>query len=99
MRILLPVVAALVAASSCEAQSARDCVYALLIALAKRFELKTPYVPPPGRALVHDASGFAKTMCSAVFITGLNLDFAAENVGWFTAPYESRARLGKPVVD
>jgi CubicO group peptidase (beta-lactamase class C family) len=38
-------------------------------------------------------------MCSAVFITGLDPAFAAENVGYFTAPYEVRARLGKPVVD
>jgi len=26
-------------------------------------------------------------MCSAVFITGLNPEFAAENVGYFTSPY------------
>jgi hypothetical protein len=38
-------------------------------------------------------------MCSAVFITGLAPDFAAENVGFFTAPYEVRAILGKPVID
>ena len=44
-------------------------------------------------------AGFAKVMCSAVFITGLDPDFAAENVGYFTAPYEMRAKLGKPVVD
>jgi CubicO group peptidase (beta-lactamase class C family) len=38
-------------------------------------------------------------MCSAVFITGLDPDFAAENVGFFTGPYSARARLGKPVID
>jgi len=38
-------------------------------------------------------------MCSAVFMTGLAPDFAAENVGFFTAPYEVRAKLGKPVID
>ena len=38
-------------------------------------------------------------MCSAVFITGLDPDFAAENVGYFTAPYAIRSRLGKPVID
>jgi len=70
-----------------------------LIARGKSLELKTPYVPPPGDALSHHASGFAKVMCSAVFITGLDPDFAAENVGYFTAPYEERAKLGKPVVD
>src|SRR5207244_206002 len=72
---------------------------AALIARAKALELNTPYVALPGDPLVHHAAGFAKVMCSAVFITGLDPDFAAENVGYFTAPYEMRAKLGKPVVD
>src|SRR5215472_4912563 len=70
-----------------------------LIARAKSLELDTPYVPPPGDPLEHHASGFAKIMCSAVFITGLEPEFAAENVGYFTCPYEVRASLGKPVID
>ena len=57
-----------------------------LIARAKSLELDTPYVPPPGDGLEHHAAGFAKIMCSAVFVTGLDPDFAAENVGYFTAP-------------
>ena len=70
-----------------------------LIARAKSLELDTPYVPPPGDPLVHHAAGYAKVMCSAVFMTGLSPEFAAENVGFFTAPYELRAKLGKPVID
>jgi CubicO group peptidase (beta-lactamase class C family) len=70
-----------------------------LIARARSLELPTPYVPPPGEALEHHAAGFAKVMCSAVFVTGLDPDFAAENVGYFTAPAEERAKLEKPVVD
>ena len=70
-----------------------------MIARAKSLELDTPYVPPPGDPLEHHASGYAKVMCSAVFITGLTPEFAAENVGYFTAPYEERAKLGKPIVD
>lgn len=72
---------------------------AAMITRAKALELDTPYVAPPGAPLVHHAAGFAKVMCSAVFITGLEPEFAAENVGYFTAPYEVRAKLGKPVVD
>jgi CubicO group peptidase (beta-lactamase class C family) len=72
---------------------------AALVSRAKAVELDTPYVAPPGDPLLHHAAGFAKVMCSAVFITGLDPDFAAENVGYFTAPYEMRAKLGKPVVD
>jgi hypothetical protein len=70
-----------------------------LIARAKSLELDTRYVPPPGDALEHHAAGFAKIMCSAVFVTELEPDFAAENVGYFTAPYEVRHKLGKPVID
>src|SRR6266478_4888038 len=70
-----------------------------LIARAKSLELDTPYVPPPGDALEHHAAGFAKIMCSALFVTELEPDFAAENVGYFTAPYEVRHKVGKPLID
>jgi CubicO group peptidase (beta-lactamase class C family) len=71
----------------------------VLIARAKSLELNTPYVPPPGDPLEHHAAGFAKIMCSAVFITGLDPEFAAESVGYFTSPYAERAKVGKPVID
>lgn len=70
-----------------------------LITRAKSLELDTPYVPPPGDPLEHHTAGFAKVMCSAVFITGLDPDFAAENVGYFTSPYAERAKVGRPVID
>src|SRR4051812_41223337 len=70
-----------------------------LNARAKPFELATSYEPPPGDPLEHNTSGFAKTMCSAVFITGLDPDVAAESVGYFTGPYEERKKVSKPVVD
>jgi CubicO group peptidase (beta-lactamase class C family) len=97
MRFLL---IALLAALTVAAIAAQDSTARReLIARAKAVELDTPYVPPPGDALEHHAAGFAKVMCSAVFITGLDADYAAENVGYFTAPYEQRARMGKPIVD
>jgi CubicO group peptidase (beta-lactamase class C family) len=77
------------------AVSSRDA----LLARAKTFELNTRYEPPPGDPLEHHTSGFAKIMCSAVFITGLDPDFAAENIGYFTSPYAERAKVGKPVID
>lgn len=74
---------------------------AKLIARAAALELKTglPYKAPPGDPLSHNTSGYAKIMCSAVFITGLKPDFAAENVGYFTSPYAERAKVGKPMID
>ena len=50
---------------------------AVLIARAKSFELNTPYVAPPGDPLSLHTAGFAKIMCSAVFITGLKVAGAA----------------------
>lgn len=93
-RGLLPVALLIVAIPACAQDSHRT-----LIARAKSLELSTPYVPPPGDPLEHHAAGFANIICSAVFVTGLAPEFAAENVGFFTAPYEQRAKLGKPVID
>ena len=77
---------------------ADDARKAMLVR-AKSLELPTAYVLPPGDALSHHTSGFAKVMCSAVFITGLDPEFAAESVGYFAAPYAERKKVGKPVVD
>src|SRR5437868_10872270 len=85
-------------APSIHAQTGEEANKAL-IARAKSFELPTPYVPPPGDPLEHHTAGFAKVMCSAVFITGLDPEFAAENLGYFTSPYAERAKVGKPVID
>jgi len=70
-----------------------------MLARAAALDLKTPYQPPPGDALSHNTSGYAKIMCSAVFITGLTPEFAAEHVGYFTAPYSERAKVSKPFID
>ncbi|MBL7698976.1 MAG: serine hydrolase [Chitinophagaceae bacterium] len=70
-----------------------------ILARAAKLEFKATYKAPPGDALSLNTAGYAKIMCSAVFITGLTPEFAAENVGYFTAPYEERAKVGKPIVD
>jgi CubicO group peptidase (beta-lactamase class C family) len=70
-----------------------------LIARAKSFELPTEYVAPPGDPLEHHTAGFAKILCSAVFITGLDPDFAAENVGYFSSPYEERSKVTDRRID
>ena len=70
-----------------------------LLVRAAKLELNAMYKAPPGDALSHHTSGFAKIMCSAVFITGLTPEFAAEHVGYFTSPYAERKKVGKPTVD
>ena len=76
-----------------------DASRARLIARAKSLELPTKYIPVPGDPLEHHAAGYANVMCSAVFISGLDPAFAAENTGYFTAPYEERSKLGTPKID
>lgn len=75
------------------AQDSVDAQTRALIARGASLELNTKSVPPPGDPLEHHASGFAKILCSAVFVTGLAPEFAAENIGYFTAPYEERVKL------
>ncbi len=50
-------------------------------ARADYFRLNNQYEPPPGEALHHYTAGFAKILCSAVFVTGLDPVDAAANVG------------------
>src|SRR6185503_9546147 len=92
-------VAASLSATALVAQNQNSEARRALIARAKSLELPTRYVPPPGEKIEHYASGYAKIMCTAVFVTGLDPAFAAENVGYFTAPYAERAQLGTPRID
>jgi CubicO group peptidase (beta-lactamase class C family) len=96
--VLLPLIAAALGTATAGSPQ-RSAEAEALIARARSLELNTPYVPPPGDPQSHHASGFAKIMCSAVFITGLDPDFASASVGYFTSPYRERAKVAKPVVD
>ena len=55
-------------------------------ARADYFRGDNNYQPPPGEALHHYTAGFAKILCSAVFVTGLDPKDAAANVGGFISP-------------
>lgn len=81
-----------------EASDAEDARAAML-ARAESLELDTEYVPPPGDPLEHHTAGFAKVLCSGVFITGLEPADAAENVGYFTSPYDERRHVTDTVID
>ena len=97
-RFLLGLILASISGISASSQGPPSDVQRL-IDRARSLELETPYMPPPGDPLSHHASGYAKIMCSAVFITGLDPEFAAENVGYFIAPYAERAKFRKPAID
>src|SRR6185295_1221870 len=54
---------------------------------------------PPGDRLEHETAGFAKILCSAIFITGRNLETAADEDGFFVSPRWSRSEVVNTVVD
>lgn len=70
-----------------------------VIARGDSLALPGSWEAPPGDPLVHHTAGFAKTLCSAVFITGLDPADAAETVGYFTGPKEERGHVVDTVVD
>jgi len=62
-------------------------------------ELPTRWEAPPGEPLEHETAGFAKVLCSAIFITGRDLATAAEEDGFFVSPPASRRLVADTVVD
>ena len=62
-------------------------------------ELPTSWEIPPGDPLEHMTAGYAKILCSALFITGRKLADAAEEDGFFVSPPAERKAVKKTVVD
>lgn len=98
--LLTAVIAALpLAAGTASGQQDQSQQRAALVARGKALELPGEWEPPPGDPLLHHTAGFAKTLCSAVFITGLDPADAAANVGFFTGPLEYRRYVVDTVID
>jgi CubicO group peptidase (beta-lactamase class C family) len=70
-----------------------------LIARARSLELPTRYEPVPGEPILHHAAGYATIMCSGMFVSGLDSAFVAENIGYFTAPYDVRRSFPSVRID
>jgi len=62
-------------------------------------ELPTRWEIPPGDRLELETAGFAKVLCSALFVTGRDLASAASQDGLFVAPLEDRRAVVDTVVD
>jgi len=67
--------------------------------LAPPQELSTTWEVPPGDPLEHMTAGFAKILCSALFITGRDLATAADEDGFFVSPRAERRAIINTVVD
>ena len=65
----------------------------------RRLSLDTVLAGPPGDPASHYAMGFARVLCSAIFVSGLDADFAAKNVGFFTSPPEKRLDIRDTAID
>ena len=70
-----------------------------LIARGDSLEIPGEWAIPPGDPLVHATAGFAKILCSNVFLSGLDPQFAAANTGFFSSPAELRGAVTDTVVD
>lgn len=88
LRALIVAWALLITAADCSAQkpSAPE-------------ELPTRWEVPPGDPLEHMTAGFAKVLCSALFITGRDLATAIEEDGLFVAPHAERSAVTGTAVD
>lgn len=95
-RMLLLLIAAACVPSASEDTDSRDQA---LIERAALFELDTEWETPPGDPMVLATAGFAKVLCSAVFITGLDVAEGAENVGYFVSKPEERELVTDTVID
>jgi len=101
----LPVLMCLLSVTACGGDGggrpapAEENPLAAVIARGDSLQIPGEWTPPPGDPLELSTAGFAKILCSAVFITGLDPADAAENVGFFTSPYEDRSQVTDTVID
>ena len=72
-----------------------------MLTRAKAAEIIDAWTPPPGEPLSHFTVAYAKLMCSAVFVSGMDPDFARTTMGDGNAlaAVAHRAKSGVPVVD
>lgn len=72
-----------------------------MLARAEAAEISDAWTPPPGNPLTHFTVAYAKLMCSAVFVSGMEPEFARATMGDGNAlaAVAHRAKAGVPVVD
>ena len=78
-----------------------DAAREAMLARAKAAEISDAWTAPPGDPLTHFTVAYAKLMCSAVFVSGMNPDFAKATLGDNNAlaAVGHRVKSGEPVID
>ena len=91
----------LLCAGHAAAQSQTEAQRAAMFARAKAAEISDAWTPPPDDPLAHFTVAYAKLMCSAVFVSGMDPDFARQTMGDGNAlaAVAHRAKSGVPVID
>ena len=82
-------------------QSQAETQRAAMLARAKAAQISDAWSPPPGDPLSHFTVAYAKLMCSAVFVSGMDPEFARATLGDGNAlaAVAHRAKANPPVVD
>lgn len=103
MRITAAIVAAaaIIWSGSVAAQTQTEAARQAMLARAKAAEISDAWAPPPGDPITHFTAAYAKLMCSAVFVSGFDADFARSTLGDSNAlaAVAHRAQSGVPIVD
>ncbi len=103
MRITATIVAAAAIfwSGSVAAQTQTEAARQAMLARAQAAEISDAWVPPPGDPITHFTAAYAKLMCSAVFVSGFDSDFARSTLGDSNAlaAVAHRAQSGVPIVD
>ena len=100
--IIMASVLGLLSASPIAAQAPpADTQREAMLARAKAAEIRAVWTPAPGDPLTHFTVAYAKLMCSAVFVSGMNPSFARQTLGDGNAlaAVAHRAKANDPVVD
>ncbi|MDP9414257.1 MAG: beta-lactamase family protein [Pseudomonadota bacterium] len=72
-----------------------------MLARARAAELPGVWTPPPGDPVSHHTAAYAKLLCTAVFVSGMEPSFARQTLGDNNAlaAVAQRVKAGEPVID
>ena len=99
--VLVATVIGLFMSGQAFAQTSAEAQRAAMFARAKAAEISSAWTPAPGDPLSHFTIAYAKLMCSAVFVSGFDPEFARATLGDANAlaAVAHRVKSGIPIID